>query len=55
MSFGLTNKVMLSVTVSLVDGAGDIHASYVPIHPTAAAASVLQNKAVVVRRQEDKK
>ena len=47
---------MLNVTVSLADGLeGAVLASYVPIHPTAAAASVLQNKAVVLLHQgEDK-
>ncbi|KAL4435411.1 hypothetical protein ABPG77_006173 [Micractinium sp. CCAP 211/92] len=51
MSFGLHNKVMLSISVDLeVDGR--THASYVPIHPTAAAAAVLQNNPVVVVRQD---
>ena len=44
---------MLSVTVTL-DKEGRTHASYVPIHPTAAAAAVLQSNPVVVVRQPDK-
>ncbi|KAI3425232.1 hypothetical protein D9Q98_009000 [Chlorella vulgaris] len=51
LSFGLQNKVMLSITVEL-DQHGRTHASYVPIHPTAAAAAVLQNNPVVVVRQD---
>lgn len=40
-----------SISVDLeVDGR--THASYVPIHPTAAAAAVLQNNPVVVVRQD---
>lgn len=50
LSFGLQNKVMVSITVDLgVSGA--THASYVPIHPTAAAAAVLQNQPIVVVRE----
>ncbi len=51
LSFGLQNKVMLSITINL-DREGRTHASYVPIHPTAAAAAVLQNNPVVVVRQD---
>lgn len=51
LSFGLQNKVMLSITIKL-DREGRTHASYVPIHPTAAAAAVLQNNPVVVVRQD---
>lgn len=42
---------MLSITVQLAQE-GRTHASYVPIHPTAAAAAVLQNNPVVVVRQD---
>jgi len=51
LSFGLQNKVMISVTVNL-EAEGRTHCSYVPIHPTAAAAAVLQNNPVVVVRQD---
>lgn len=50
LSFGLQNKVMVSITVDL-EGSGATHASYVPIHPTAAAAAVLQNQPIVVVRE----
>ncbi|PRW33558.1 ABC transporter permease isoform A [Chlorella sorokiniana] len=50
LSFGLQNKVMVSITVDL-QGSGATHASYVPIHPTAAAAAVLQNQPIVVVRE----
>lgn len=52
LSFGLQNKVMISITVDLTTD-GRTHASYVPIHPTAAAAAVLQNNPVVVVRQPE--
>lgn len=44
---------MLSITIDL-NTDGRTHASFVPIHPTAAAAAVLQNQPVVVMRQDDK-
>ena len=50
LSFGLQNKVMVTIAVALQDE-GATHVSYIPIHPTAAAASVLQNNPVVVVRQ----
>ena len=50
LSFGLQNKVMVSITVDL-QGSGATHASYVPIHPTAAAAAVLQNQPIMVVRE----
>ena len=53
LSFGLQNKVMITVSLDL-RGEGALQTSYVPIHPTAAAASVLQNNPVVVVRQPGK-
>lgn len=53
MCFGLQNKVMVSVTVNL-KSRGRTHVSYVPIHPTAAAAAVLQNSSVAVQRAPNK-
>lgn len=41
---------MVSITVDL-QGSGATHCSYVPIHPTAAAAAVLQNQPIVVVRE----
>lgn len=47
----MQNKVMVNVTVELRED-GRTHASYVPIHPTAAAAAVLQNNPIVVVRAQ---
>jgi hypothetical protein len=43
---------MVSVNITLPGGA--CHVSFIPIHPTAAAASVLQDTPTIVVRQPDK-
>lgn len=53
LCFGLQSKVMMTIAVELA-GQGATAVSFVPIHPTAAAAAVLQNSPVLVRRVEDK-
>ena len=46
---------MVSVNVDLQhDRDGSTHTSFVPIHPSAAAAAVLQNNPVVVVRTPEK-